>query len=367
MSPLRARFVYGASLFLLVALSACQSAGSGSAATPVAEPVAPAGPPHVTFSAPDVWGGQARCKADGCQLVLVEHEVGQVVLHQFKGRSVAELDRVPVAYHPDSAKWLTDTWVVAAVERDFSLEFFTVDQTKLVRQHKIPVGFAPRDVTVLAQEGDAFTLMATPYSGKGVAVVQWTLGEKTGRVTPVQWCDWPWHPVGVSRAPQGRGAGAVVACLKDRKLVYVSAQDWMAPPAELATFNAVARQAKPSPSGKWAYVALETGKRTVRVDMDTGELQYLQSPLTGAVSVAPLSDDLVIWGEADSLYIHRYDAAGQVLETRWLAASGFPTELQLIDLDGDGEKDLLILNSAGKLADVYYGPIWDKALEKLSK
>ena len=113
------------------------------------------------------------------------------------------------------------------------------------------------------------------------------------------------------------------------------------------------------------YVALETGRRTVRMNMDSGELQYLASPLTGAVSVAPISDDIVIWGEADSLYLHRYDAAGDVQETRWLRSSGFPTELQLIDLDGDGELDLLILNSAGKVSDVYYGPLWDKALERL--
>ena len=365
MIPLQARSVRGICLLTLaMVLSACQTAGqtTTSESTPPPKPV---GPPHISFSAPVAWGGQARCMPDGCKLVLVEHEAGQVVLHEFKGRSVHELDRQPVAYHPDSAKWLTDSWVVAAVERDFHLEFFTVDQAKLVRQHRILVDFPPRDVTVVAQKNDAFTLLATPYSGKQIAVVEWKLGEKTARVTKVDWCDAPWHPASVTRAPNGRGPGAVVACLRDKKLLYVDAKNWAGAPSELASFDAVARQAKPSPTGKWVYVALETGRRTARVNMDTGEVQYLSSPLTGAVSVAPLSDDLVIWGEADSLYLHRYDSAGQVQETRWLRASGFPTELQLMDLDGDGALDLLILNSAGKVADVYYGPIWDQALEKL--
>ena len=303
--------------------------------------------------------------ADGCKLVLVEHEVGQVVLHQFKGRTVTELDRKPVAYHPDSAKWLADDWVVAAVERDFALEFFSIEGPRLVRQHQVKVGFAPRDVVVLSKEGGRYTLVATPYSQKKVSIVEWTLGDRDARVTSVDWCEAPWHPVGVNRAPKGMGQGAVVACVDDKRVMYVSAKDWTAKPTELARFNVIARQARPSPSGKWLYVALETGRRTARIDMDSGELQYLDSPLTGAVSVAPISDDLVIWGEAGSLYLHRYDAAGNVLQTRWLRSSGFPTELQLVDVDGDNELDLLILNSAGKLADVYYGPLWDRALEKL--
>ncbi len=296
---------------------------------------------------------------------MVEHEAGQLVLHQFKGRSVAEVDRQPLAYHPDSAKWLTEDWVVAAVERDHALDIFRIDGGRLVRQTKLTVGFPPRDVVVLEQNKGAFMLMATPYSGKDVVMAQWQLGAKEARVSSVRWCEAPWHPALVQRAPKGAGKGVVAACLDDKKLMYVSAKDWTAAPTELARFNAVARQARPSPSGKWVYVALEVGGKNARLNMDSGELQYLDSPLTGAVSVAPVSDDVVIWGESNSLFLQRLDEAGKVTETRWLRTSGFPTELQLIDLDADGQLDLLVLNSAGKLADVYYGPLWDRALEKL--
>lgn len=344
-------------------LAGCQ--GSAPAAAPGAVAPTELDAHRISFAAPTAWGGEARCTPSGCRLVLVDHEAGQLVLNQFEKRSVKELDRQSLAYHPDSAKWLTDEWVVAAVERDHSLDLFRIENNKLVRGPKIVAGFPPRDVVVLSDEGGQFTLLATPYSGKNVAIAQWSLGATESKVSTTSWCEAPWHPAKVSRAPARQGAGVVVACLDGKKLLYVAAANWTSAPKELARFNVVSRSARPSPSGKWVYVALETGGRNARVNMDTGELQYIKAPLTGAVSVAPISDDMIIWGESNSLFVQRIDGTGAVLETRWLPASGFPTQLQLIDLDGDGERDLLVLNSAGERADVFYGPIWDRAQEKL--
>ncbi|MFD1710181.1 VCBS repeat-containing protein [Ottowia sp. GY511] len=302
--------------------------------------------------------------ADGCKIVLVEHESGHAVLHQVESTRVIELDRKQVQYHPDSAKWLTDNWAVAAVERGQSLDIFSVNQGRLTPHAQLLVPFAPRDVVVLSRESNRVTLMATPYKGREVSIVEWTLGAKDASVKNVPWCDTPWHPALVDRAPGGRGQGAVAACLDGKKLMYVSAKDWAAAPEELMHFDVVARQARPSPSGKWVYVALEMGGRNVRLDMDTGAVQYLQGDPAGTVSVAPLADDLVVWGAASALYLQRLDSAGNVLETRTLATSGFPTELQVIDVNGDGERDLLVLNSAGDRADLYRGPIWERASEK---
>ena len=355
----------------VLVLSACQ--GAGSLAPPQAPngsqaaqgPQAPSVQARVTFPAPLAWGGEARCSAGACKLVLVEHEAGQLVLHQFKGRSVVELDRKPLAYHPDSAKWITDDWVVAAVERGQSLDLFAVSEGRLTKHAQIVVPFAPRDVIVLSVQGGVSTLMATPYSGKDVAIVRWQQGANDAKVTPVHWCEAPWHPALVSRAPRGSGSGVIAACLDDKRVMYVSAKDWTAKPTEIARFDRVARQVTPSPTGKWAYVALEIGPRNARIDMDSGEVQHLEAAPNGAVSVATLDDDTVVWGGPNSIYLQKFDAAGKVLETRWLKPSGYPTGLQLIDLDGDGEKDLLVLNSAGQVADVFYGPIWARALGSL--
>ena len=353
-------------LFVGAALSACQGGGSPAAtASAATKSLPPSGPDRMTFSAPLAWGGEARCTGGDCKLILVEHEANKLVLRQFKGRQIAELDRQPLAYHPDSAKWLTDQWVVAAVERGQTLDFFSLNAGRLTAHAQVKVDFAPRDVLVLDSNASGFTLLATPYSGANVSVVKWPVGAKQGNATSVRWCEAPWHPALVERAPNGRGKGVVAACLDDKRLLYVDAKNWVGAPAELARFDVVARQARPTASGKWVYVALELGPKNARVNMDSGEVQYLESRAEGAVSVALLADDLVIWGGSNSLYIQKFDDAGKVLEERYLRTSGFPTEMQLIDLDGDGERDLLILNSAGDKADVYYGPLWDRSLEKL--
>lgn len=120
----------------------------------------------------------------------------------------------------------------------------------------------------------------------------------------------------------------------------------------------------PSPSGRWLYVGLETGSRNARIDMQTGELQWIAASPNGSVSVVALSDDLVLWGDDGRLVMQRLDAQGNVLESGELLASGFSTDLQVIDVDGDGALDAVVLNSAGTKSDVIYGPLWEKALQR---
>ncbi len=78
-----------------------------------------------------------------------------------------------------------------------------------------------------------------------------------------------------------------------------------------------------------------------------------------------MSDDLVAWADDGKLYLQRLDADAKVLETRWIKTSGFSTGLQLIDVDGDGEQDIVVLNSVDAVVDVIYGSLWDRAAERL--
>lgn len=322
---------------------------------------------RIAIEAHMVWGGEVRCFAKGeCRFVYVEHEEGRVVLQQINRRTTRQLDRQSVAYHPDSAIWLSDTLVAAAVEATGSLDIFRVEGDRLVRVHQAPVGFAPRDVILVSASQGRYKMLATPYSGKNVAWIDWQEGgAQAAAPKSTRWCEAPWHPVQLSKVPGTAGGGIAVACLDDRKVVAVSDVDLLAAPRVLATFGAVARHARPSPSGQWLYVALETGARNARINMQTGELQYIQSPLTGSVAVAPLSDDLVAWADDGKLYLQRLDADAKVLETRWIKTSGFSTGLQLIDVDGDGEQDIVVLNSVDAVVDVIYGSLWDRAAERL--
>lgn len=303
-------------------------------------------------------------------LAAVEHENSMVALHRIDKRKSTLLDRLPVAYHPDSAVWLADDLLVAAVEASLSLDVFRVKGQKLERLQQIPVGFAPRDVMVAKAERGRYTLLATPYSGKEVAwVMDWSVGDQQApNVKKVAWCEAPWHPVRLSKARGINGPAIAVACLDGKRLVAVPESSVLSVPVVLATFPAVSRNARPSPSGNWVYVSLETGARNARVHMETGELQWVESPLTGSVSTAPLEDDLVIWGEDQELYLQRLDSKGVVLETRWHGVSGFATRLQVIDVDQDGERDVIAFNSGGEVIDVVYGPLWEGAsLQRVRK
>ena len=369
------RVVVATAVVLL--LSACQSlpvppqgAPPGAAS---ANGHAPA-PQHVARTGIDVpmaWGGQLRCGAAGCRVVAVEHEKSTVVLYEVQGRHARLLDRQSVAYHPDSAIWLTDDLVVAAVEASLSLDVFRVLQGRLQLIHQIPIGFSPRDVVLVQATEGRFRLLATPYSGKEVAWVDYTPGQpEATRVQRAAWCEAPWHPVRVQRAPGAPAGGVVAACLDAQRVVLVPEGDLLGAARTLfkvpGETRIVPRQTRPSPSGRWLYVALETGGRNLRFNMDSGELQWIAAPQpVGTVSVLPLADDLVIWGVDSRLYLQRLDAKGAVLETRWLPVDGFATGLQLVDADADGVQDLVVYNSAAlpkKMGvEIIYGPLWDQA------
>ena len=323
--------------------------------------------PSIAIVASEVWGGEVRCMPASCRMALVEHEANEVVLHSLQGREAKALDRVRVGYHPDAARWLSDDLVAAAVEGSASIDIFRVVGEKLNKLQQISVGFAPRDVALVEREGRRYRLLVTPYLGSDVAWIDWVDGDVSAvKVQTQRLCRTPWHPRKVSAAPGGRGEGLVVGCLDDMHVVYVPGLVPGLDPLVLSRFESVPRNVVPSPSGRWWYVALETGGRNARIDTLSGSVQWLNAPIWGAVSAAPLTDDVVVWGEDQRVFLQRYDDAGGVLETRTLPASGFPTGLQLIDVDGDGVSDLVIYNSAGERVDVHFGPIWDRAATLLA-
>lgn len=374
--PCRVVVVAAAALLL----AACQSlpaspqrealgAGVVNSRQQVQQPAARTG-----IDVPLAWGGQLRCGKDGCRLVAVEHEKSTVVLYEVQGRQARLLDRQPVAYHPDGAIWLTDDLVVAAVEGSFSLDVFRVVQGRLQLLVRIPIGISPRDVVLVSASEGRFRLLATPYSGKDVVWVDYAPDQPDAtRVQRAHWCEAPWHPVRVLRAPGAPAGGVVTACLDEKQVVFVpegdllgAARTLVAVPGEV---RIVPRQTRPSPSGRWLYVALETGGRNLRFNMDSGELQWIAAPLLGTVAVLPLADDLVIWAADSRLYLQRLGADAAVLETRWLPVDGFATGLQLVDADADGVQDLVVYNSAAlpkKMGvEIIYGPLWEQAQPRM--
>lgn len=319
--------------------------------------------PDVSFELHEVWGGELRCGSQGCLLGAVEHEKNQVTLHRLEGRSVRLLDRQPVGYHPDSAAWLADDLLAAAVEITMSIDLFQVVDDRMHRVHQAVVGFPPRDVVLLKAGSGQYRMLATPYGGNQVAWIDWRDGNpEAAKVHKTALCRSPWHPVRVGKLPGSTGGGIAVGCLDDRAVVAVDESDPALAPRTLAKFSAVPRQVKSSPSGRWLFVALETGGKNARIHMDSGELQWIASKQTGASAVAPIADDLVIWGDDKRLTLQRLNERGEVLETRVLRTSGYSTTLQAQDVDRDGQLDIVVLNSTGTQSDIIYGPLWERAL-----
>jgi len=332
----------------------------------------PAQPERLALDVPIAWGGEVRCTTTyGCRLVAVEHENNAVVLHQLESNRTSRLlDKQPVAHHPDGVAWLADDLMVAAVEGTRSLDIYRVEDEKLRLLEQIDVGFSPRDVVLLNAAQGRYQLLAAPYSGKEVVFVDYTLDTSTNLIARSVWCEAPWHPVRVERAPNFPKGGVAVACLREQQVLFAPHDAAKQTPQVLFKIPGetwiVPRQARISPSGRWLYVALETGRRNARIDMNSGAAEWIAAPVPGAVSVLPVEDDLVIWGFGVSLYIQRLGPLGEILETRWLDTAGFPTGLQWQDVDDDGEPDLIVFNSlslpktnAG--VEIIYGPVWEKA------
>jgi len=356
---------YGTIWALAGLLSACQAISAG-------EKPAPSRVERLAVDVPVAWGGEVHCtKVHGCRLVAVEHETSKIVLHQIHpDRTSRLLDKQALAYHPDSAAWLADDLVVAAVEATHSLDVYRIEGEQLRLVEQIKIGMPPRDVILYSAEQGHYRLLATPYSGTEVVWVDYTPGQANTRITRSTWCEAPWHPVHVPRSPKNPSGGVAVACLDEQRVLFVSADDLYGKPQVLLAIpgeeRIVSRQARTSPSGRWLYVALELGGRNLRIDMDSGAFQWIAAPVAGAVSTLPIADDWVIWGYDISLYLQKLDAQGKVLETRWLDTSGFPSGLQWQDVDGDGVPDLIVYNSidlpktkAG--VEIMYGPVWEKA------
>lgn len=355
---------WAASFCLAFGVAGCQT-GMGAGAATTFAPV-----DSLTIPVHHAWGGEVRCDSGECRLAVVEHEGNAVALYRLDGSRKSQLlSKAEVAYHPDSVKWLNDRLVAATVEATQSIDVFDTQDGKLQLLQQVVVGFAPRDLHVLGMVDGAFSLVVSPYSGDDLL---WLKISEDGRSSPSQvlepWCRSPRHPVLLPHGLQGAGAGVAVGCDRDFRVLFRPLGLGTPPqkPAPMERFNNVPRQVIPSPSGRWLYVVQEQGGRNARIDTRTGRLQWIKAPRWGAVSVAPISDDLVIWGDDEKVHLQQLDADGRVEAMRWLPTTGFPTQLQLIDADQDGALDLVVYNSAGTGVDVLYGPLWEKAKPSLT-
>lgn len=351
---------------LAIALVACRPTSVDTSPQAVTDTD---GPQRLILEVEGAWGGEVRCLEDGsCRLGAVEHNGDAVSVYELRGRLGELIGRQEVAHHPDSAVWLDDETLIAAVEVSRSLDVFRVlDDGGIEPAGQIPLDIAPRTVRLLPPQAEsgipAHRLVVAPYSGSTVNYVEWSTiqSAEDAAVVSAKWCGTPWYPSVVERAPRhSEELGVAVACYDERRVIWMPQSALLKPAEELAVFEGVPRQVKPSPDGRWLYVAIELFGQNARIDMDSGEVQMLHHPEPSTFSVAPFADDYVIWGGDLLLSLQKFDSDGQVIETRWLPAAGVVEDIQLVDIDGDGEQDLVVFGAEEEV-EILFGPLWDSA------
>lgn len=311
---------------------------------------------------PEVWGGEVRCNEADCKLALVEHKKGLLAVYRIDKNGATLLDKHHLAYHPDDAIWLHDTKVVAAVEITKSLEVFDLINEKLVHKQQIPLEFQPRNVILLSSINGLTQLLATPYSGTSVAFIYLDDNSNGVHVKHEKWCKAPWNPMRVKTNIKQMGFGVVAACRGDENVIFVpekTSPDDKNNIKNLGVFPQIPSMAAIDPTGEWIYVALETGEKNARINLQTGQIQWIASSVAGSMAVRLMPDGTVVWAEDRRLKLDRLDSNGNIVESRWHKTSGLSTSLQLIDVDRDGVLDVVVLNSSGSQSDVILGPLWE--------
>jgi hypothetical protein len=330
-----------------------------------AEPVVPRAPLTVTIPSQALWGGDVRCMHSGCYLFAVEHSDNAAVLYRLTREGAQLLDRQPVAFHPDGARWLDDRWAVAAVEGSNSLDLFAVDVPRLRLQQRIEIGFPPRNVFAWSLGEGQWLLLGLPYSGDQVAWVQWSRSTGQAQVHRVRWCERPWFV-----AAQGATKGVTVslpdrlfvACYFDKAVAMVdlrgvrSARDASErPPLVKQTFPYHVYAVGADRERQAVFATQDMGSQAWWYDSSTDGFSVRTHGLPGTLSVTPRDRDTVAWGWRDGVVrLVRYARDGSVAGSRDLLAPGFPTTLHWVDIDGNGHDDLVVLHSSDHPSLIYF-------------
>lgn len=312
--------------------------------------------------APEPWGGDVRCGVHGCLLGVVEHENNILALHKIENKSSALLAKYPVGYHPDSAFWINDDYLVVAVEFSQSLDIFRIRGNNLELERQIFFNFRPRNGLSIKNQDGTFTILAVPYNGKNIGWFKFDPAKSSDQiVSEVALCEAPWHPVPISSYLGNQKTAIVVACRGEGTIMIFSPMGGKADSRTIATFKDVPRQVKPSPDGEWLYVALEVNGSNARINMKNGSVQRLSIPGNGSYSVGPLKDQTVAWGGSGKVYLQKIGENGEIQAQKILKSSGFSSDLKVYDLNNDDFEDLIIFNSVNQHVDVIYGPLWSAA------
>lgn len=341
--------------FLLVALAAC---------TPVVKREQVNRPP-VPFADSSPW--DALLLEDGGRAFLVASLHGDNALGLWDLAQQKEIGRYSEAgYHPDGlCLWEGQRFVLAA-EGERKVQLWRLEGGSLKLEKQLPAPFPVRDCVAEDLDLDGHKdLVLTPYAGAQV-VIWWGKGEFQFTPQVLEAAKTPWHVPLIDWNGDERP-----------DLVW---SDWDTGSIRLQ-LNVGSRRFKteflqtPSPGSprqvavgdvdgdghQDVVAALETG-RAARVFYHRGDAvqtEDIPAPDWGYSSAAVFQDGTVALGEEGRVILARREGGRWSL--RQLPAGSLPSRLRVVEANGDGVEDLLVVNSAGPGVNLHLGPVWQKA------
>ncbi len=284
-----------------------------------------------------------------------------------------ELGRYPEAgYHPDGLCPWEGPQLVLAAEGERKVQLWRLEGGRLVLEKALPAPFPVRDVLAEDLDGDShLDLVLTPYAGAQV-VIWWGNGEfefpasQTLEAAPTSWhvavIDWNQDNLpDLVWGDWDTGSIRVQVNLGRRRF----ASEFLQPPSP-GSPRQVAAGDVDGDGTQDVVAALETGK-AARVFYHRGGTvasEDIPAPDWGYSSAAVLKDGTVALGEEGRVILAKRE--GGIWQRRQLPAGSLPSRLRVVEVNGDGVEDLLVVNSAGPGVNLHLGPLWENAKPLLS-
>ncbi|MEY6431617.1 VCBS repeat-containing protein [Thioalkalicoccus limnaeus] len=329
-------------------------------------------PPTSLMLAPElsVWGGALIRRDDGTWLGTALHDVDEFGVWRIDGdRKATLIGRFPTGYHPDGvAVWDSDRFVVA-VEGTRMYQFWRIDDGRMRLEGEAEGPLPARDLVVADFDGDGLPdLVLAPYGGEELALLwgQGGIGLSDAQSLPAGRS--PWHPQIVDW--DGDGRPDLLWAELDTGVVRL-ARNLGARRFEVEAVHGVsgvtprhlaARDLSGDGRPDLVAIAVEIGAAELLTPRSDGGLEVAKLPPVGAlgyVAAAILADGTILLAEEGRVILAR--AVGAEWEKRTLPAGSLPSPIELFDVDGDGEEDLVVYGSARSGVIIHFGPLWERA------